>query len=80
MCGADAKGVFQGVLIFALKDTQHEAVADIMKEFSGKLQGLVQSDENFISALYNGGVTLADFPFHLDEDFYKQLQKLSEQV
>lgn len=49
-------------------------------QFQRKLTEVVQSHNNFMTALYQGGAHLMDFPYPEDVRFYRELGQLAEEV
>ncbi|KAK9815730.1 hypothetical protein WJX72_008687 [[Myrmecia] bisecta] len=78
MCGSSQQTkVYKGSLMFALKDTQASAVREIRTDFRNHLQRVVQQPDNFLSTMYSGRYTLADFPSHQTPSFYRKLEAVA---
>jgi hypothetical protein len=77
MCGRSSSNkVYRGSLMFALKDTQASSVGEVRREFNSHLERMVQQPENFLTTMYSGQYSLADFPSHQSKGFYRKLEKV----
>jgi hypothetical protein len=70
-----ARLIFRGSIMFCLKDVERSSMRSVVKEFSGKISGLVQSGDNFVSSIYSNEVSVSAFP-KLGRPFYKTLERV----
>jgi hypothetical protein len=77
--GSSDNLIFRGSIAFCLKDVQRAAMRATVKEFGGKLNGHVQSGDNFVTNIFNNKMSTAAFP-PLSRDFYKTLETVCHLV
>jgi len=60
---------------------QASSVGEVRREFRGHLERMVQQpDNNFLTTMYSGRFSLADFPSHQSKGFYRKLEKVASQL